>query len=1127
MKKNRCFWESKIPKLQKVLKIMKLTSILILLSVINVFAVKSYSQTTVLNLVSEYTTLKDVLHKIEEQSEFVFMYSENLIDVDRVVSVNAQDEKISNVLDDLFKGTDVDYKVKDRFIVLTTPEVSGTESSVQQIKSISGKVIDESGQPLPGVTVTVKGKTIGVITDAEGNYMISELPEGSTLVYSFVGMRTKEVEVTDQTTINIALNPDMIGLEEVVAVGYGLQKKSDVTGAMISVTSEKLNERPTFNAIEALQGRAAGVDITTNERPGEMGSIRIRGARSLTASSSPLYVVDGVPLMSSSGIETLNPRDIESIDILKDASATAIYGSRGANGVVIVTTKKGTAGKVVINYSGTVTQESLKWRSEYMDTEEYVDFVRWGAYNKSPNIYAPGNTPSLENDAKIDLFAGDPVAWENMQKGWNGTTWDPAKIETFDWMGEVTQPNLTTEHTISASGGSKDFKGYVSFGYLDNQGTTKGQEYQRYTLRTNVDVTPTKWFKFGASMNASMRYQDYGQANVGGSMTMASNLILSAAKIYPYALPYDSQGNLVAYPGGQPRVATIIDEWKYSTNQRETMRILGSIYSEITFFEGLRYRINFGPDYRSYRNGVYNDGKSVTRGGSSFAQYNGDYNFSWTLDNLLYYDKTIEKHAISATLLQTASKWNQENYSMNAQGLPTSEMMWYNMGAVTALDGWSTNLTERQLTSYMGRFNYSYDQKYMITATGRWDGASQLADGHKWSFFPSLGIGWRMEQEGFMQDIEWIDQMKLRAGYGKTGNSAIGPYTTKGAINDVTTAFGSSVAIGYTTSNDLSNFDLGWEVTEQYNMGLDFSIYKGRVNGIIDLYASNTDDLIMNMALPSVSGYTSTLANVGKTKNKGIDFTLNTVNVRNKDFSWETSINAAWNKNEIIELMREKNDMIGSGWFIGHDIGVEYTYERVGLWQDTPDDNAEMAKFNANGHNFTPGNVKVKDQNGDYKISGNDDRVILGNTAPRWTAGISNSLSYKNWDFSIFINGRMKYLTNVSEGLTCMYGDQRTVDYWTPDNTDAEYQKPYRDEAGGDGYAGTYFKDNSYLKIQNVSLGYTLPKEFVSKYGLGNVKVYVQGRNVGVLWSKIKYRDPEFNTLYYNRGFVFGLNIGF
>ena len=782
----------------KTLRIMRIVLFLIFINVAQVLALDTYAQRTLLSLDIKNDAIVKILDRIENQSEYYFMYDASVIDVNQKKSIKCEKSVVTNILDELFQNAGITYVIHDRQIALSSENKNVSQSNVvtNQQMAITGKVTTQSGDVIPGATVLIKGTTQGTITDADGIFKLTNVPGNATLQVSFVGMKTQTIALAGKTKIDIVLEEEAIGLDEVVAVGYGVQKKSDVTGSMVSVSTEKLNERPVLNAIEALQGKAAGVDITTNERPGELGMVQIRGSRSLTASNSPLYVVDGVPLLSSSGIETLNPKDIETIDILKDASATAIYGSRGANGVILVTTKKGSIGKVSINYSGTVTQESLVWRSKFMDTREFVDFVRWGAYNKSPQIYSSGNNPSLANDAKIDLFTGDAVAWENFQKGWSGTTWDPSKIEKFDWMGEVTQPNITMDHTVSASGGSKDFRGYVSFGYLDNQGTVKGQEYKRYTLRTNADVTPTKWFKFGANMNATWSYQDFGQANIGSSMTVLNNLILSAAKVYPYALPYDSEGNLVTYPGGQPRVATVINEWEYSTNQRENMRILGSIYAEVNIIDGLRYRINFGPDYRSFRNGIYNDGKSVTRGGSSFAQYGGNYDFSWTLDNLIYYDKKFNKHTLGATLLQTASKWKQETYSMNAQGLPTSEMMWYNMGAVTALSAWGTNLTKRQLASYMGRLNYSFDQKYMVTMTGRWDGASQLAETHKWSFFPSLGIGWRMEQENFMKGLSWIDQLKLRAGYGKTGNSAVAPYRTKGAINNITTSFGSTVTTG-------------------------------------------------------------------------------------------------------------------------------------------------------------------------------------------------------------------------------------------------------------------------------------------------------------------------------------------
>lgn len=1016
-------------------------------------------------------------------------------------------------------------------VVNALPSDSNSDENstyLKQESTISGKVIDGQGNPLPGVNIIEKGTTNGVVTNLEGMYTITVSNLNAILSFSYIGYLTEDIEIGGQSTINITMVEDVTSLDEVVVVGYGVQKKSDITGAVISVSSEDLQQQPVNNVIEAMQGKAAGVDITTSERPGELGDIYIRGMRSLNASNSPLYVVDGIPLMSESGIETLNPQDIASIDILKDASATAIYGSRGANGVILVTTKKGTEGKLSINYSGKVTQEQMVWKSEYMDVGEYIDFIRWGSYNNSPENFLPGNTPSLANDANIELFTSDPVAWENFQKGWNGNTWDPSRIETYDWMGSVTQPNITHEHTLSASGGTQTMKGYASIGYLDNQGTVKGQEYQRYTLRTNVDLTPVDWIKFGSSINASWMNQDYGQSNEGSSMRVPDDLVLSAAKVYPYALPYDEDGNLIAYPGGQSRVANVIDEWKYSTNERNTLRILGALYAEVNILDGLRYRINFGPDYRSYRNGVYNDGASISRGGSSYAGYNGNYNFSWTLDNLLYYDKTFGDHTIGATLLQTASKWKYEKFSMNAQNISTSEEEWYNLGSVTALDSWETGLTERQLASYMVRLNYNFKQKYLLTMSGRWDGASQLADGNKWAFFPSAALGWRMEQEDFLSSLDWVTQMKLRVGYGVTGNSAVDPYTTKGGIDQIQTPFGSSIATGYDLTWELSNPDLGWEKTAQYNVGLDFSIFQ-RFSGVIDFYTSKTTDLIMTVSLPSVSGATSTLANVGETKNRGVDITLNTINVRVGNFQWDTDLSLAWQKDEIVELMNGKEDMIADEWFIGESIGVVYTYKRLGLWQDTPEDQAEMALFNANGHNFEPGNIKVEDQNGDHQITSNDDRVIIGNTLPRWTIGIGNTFSYKNWELNIFISGRLKYLSEdgEGEGLTGMFGDQRILDYWTPENTGAEYQKPYRNEAGGDSYAGTYYLDNSYLKIRNISLGYTIPETVVSKIGMSSLKLYVQTRNPGMLWSNITFKDSEYNSLHYNRGFIFGVNVGF
>lgn len=1007
----------------------------------------------------------------------------------------------------------------------------------QNARTITGKVTDSGGAALPGANVIVLGTKTGVQTDINGNYtIIVQNPASDILEFSFIGYTKLQVSVGNRSSVDAVLAEEYTGIDEIVVIGYGTQKKSDVTGSVVSVSNEEITARPVNNVFQALQGKAAGVDITTSLRPGTLGSISIRGARSLTASNSPLYVVDGIPILSNSGIETLNEQDIESIEILKDASATAIYGSRGANGVVLVTTKRGRDGQFQLNYSGTLTNEKMIWRSDYMDVADFMEFSRWGAYYASydskTGLYSrlPGNTPTLANDGTINYFTAEPTAWQNIQRGWEGSTWDPSRVETFDWLGVVTQPAYTQEHTLSASGGTKTMKAYGSIGYLDNQGTTKGQEYQRYTLRTNVELNPKDWITFGAGINGSFQYQDYGQSATGGSSNVTADLIAAAARIEPYSLPYDEDGNRIVHPGGKARVWNVIDEWKYSTNQRETLRILGSLFTEVKLFKGLRYRMNFGPDFRFYRNGYYNDSKSIVRElSASNASVSNTKDFSYTIDNLLYYDNTFGAHTIGVTLLQTASKWTSETSSISGQGIEVPSQLWYSLGSLTSsqLSAWSSGLTERQLESYMARVNYNYNNKYLLTLSGRWDGASQLAEGNKWAFFPSAAIAWRLDQETFLNGVTWIDQLKLRLGFGTVGNSAVDLYSTKGAITQLSLPFGTGTETGYTLANSVPNPDLGWETTTQYNLAIDFAVLKGRVSGTIEAYRSKTSDLLLTVALPSVTGYTTTIANVGETSNRGIDLTINANLLNKSDFSWDISATAAWQRDEIESLMNGKEDMVANTWFIGESIGVIYDYEKIGIWQDTPQDLEEIAKFNANGSQFAPGKIKVKDQNNDYRIEGNYDRVILGNTRPRWTLGLTNTLSYKGIELSMFVTGRLKYKAGVGEGLTGMYGDQRKLDYWTPDNTDAEYQRPFMSEAGGDTYAFTYYKDDSWIKIRNISLGYMLPSSLLEKVKINSIRVFAQVQNAGMLWSNNKFRDSEYNSLYYNRGYVFGINVGF
>ncbi len=1015
--------------------------------------------------------------------------------------------------------------------------------------TVRGTVTDESGEALVGVTIQIPGTAIGTITDADGRFVLPNVPSDGTLEISYVGMLSQTVALNGRTTINVVLQEDAEILDELIVVGYGTMRKSDVTGALAVVSAEELSTKPVSNVFEALQGKVAGVDITSAQRPGELGSIRVRGNRSLNATNAPLYVVDGV-VLSSGGIESINPRDIESINVLKDASSTAIYGSRGANGVILVTTKRGKAGSLQLNYSGTFTFEKIHDLAPAMNANDYITWRRWAHHNANPTAYSPGSQPSKDQD---EVFFGglDQTAFNNIMSGWDGDRWDGSRVINTDWTDFVTQTGVTQEHTISAGGGTDRIKSFFSLGYLSNEGTQIGQSFERYNATMSTDINPTKWFSMGGSVNASWSNQSYGYSRTGQSTNSGPTEIYAAAKqIFNVALPYDDNGEIILTPGNLNGVYTIIDEWEKSDERRQTLRALGSFYANIDFgniwspLEGLNLKTNFGPDFRYYRRGIYIDKTSAVRqGGTSYASWNYDRRFSWVLDNILNYSKSINDHRFDVTLLQSASTYDVETASMSAQNIPKESYKWNNMGSVdiTSTDArasMGTGLTQSQLASYMGRINYSLRDRYLLTVSGRYDGSSVLSEGHKWAFFPSAALGWRMDQEAFMQDISWIDQLKLRLGMGTTGNSAIDPYDTLGSIRSFYVPFGGAGnVLAYGTNEPyyfseavlMANPELEWEKTTQWNLGLDITFLRGRISGSIDVYKSDTKELLMEMTIPTLTGYSSTMANVGKTKNKGVDVSLNFIPVQTRDFNWNSTLNLAWQKDEIVELANGKNDMVDNEWFIGQSISVYYGYDNAGLWQEG--DAAEMAKFNENGENFTAGSVRPVDQNGDYLIN-SEDRVVLGNRNPRWTTGWSNTFNYKGFELNIELYGRMNYLVSTGGEVQNGIPNQRQIDYWTPDNTGAEWQKPVytgTPGVGGDAYSTLIgFKKASFIKFRNVSLGYFLPDNICKPLGISNLKVFTQLRNPGNLYSSIDFLDLDLGTsTYYNRGITFGIEIGF
>jgi TonB-linked SusC/RagA family outer membrane protein len=1004
--------------------------------------------------------------------------------------------------------------------------------------SVSGKVTSEDGKALEGATVLEKGTKNSAVTNQAGTFQLNVSSGKAKLVISFVGHELQEIAVGNKTQLSVLLKSTNESLSDVVVIGYATVKKKDVTGSVAGINQKDIRSRPVDNAIQAMQGKVAGVDISSNERPGTVPSINIRGVRSLTASNSPLFVVDNIPLITG-GIDNLNPTDIETIDVLKDASATAIYGSRGANGVVIITTKQGKSGKVTLNFDNSVTLENLMDNREMFNSSDYITFKRWAYYyaglNPATGISTNprGDQPSINTDRTLFAATADPYAWANINQGWSSGTWDGSKVQTTDWRGKVTEQSVTTNNTISASGGSDKVRAYGSFGYLNNGGIIKGQSFSRYTAKANVDINATKWLTFGNSMTVSYGKQQFGQSNAGVATigNPAGGLYESARSIFPYAVPYDSSGKRILFPGGDNAIKNIIDEEKYNIDERITFRAFGSLNAQVNFgaiapvLKGLKYRLNFGPDYSSYRDGIYVDANSVANGGStSFASLTKNSTFSYTLDNLLYYDKAIGDHTFGVTMLYSATSYRQETSFVSGNGVPQSSQLWnaLSTGTVTGAISTKGGLTEQQLLSYMARINYGFRDKYLLTVSARRDGSSVLAAGHKYEWFPSAAFAWRINKEKFM-NVSWINDLKLRIGAGVTGNSAVAPYTTQGAVTSLFYPFYTTNTAGAIPSLEMANLNLGWEKTTQYNVGVDFSLFKSRILGSIDVYKSKTTDLLMKRAIPSVTGYTSTYDNVGATANNGIDISVTTVNVKQKDFTWSTTLNAAWQKNKIVTLPNG-ND-INNGWFLDQPIGIIYGYKASGLWQ--AGNKSEYDAFNANGHKFYPGNVRVTDLNGDNKIDANNDRQIIGWTRPRWVVGMTNTVNYKNFDLSVFFYGRLNFMYDFGGEGQPARGVQRTINYYTENNTNAEFQKPIFNAGGAPGdpyYQALGYTKASFIKIRNISLGYNFSHKIVGK---SNLRAYFQVQNPGMLYSKMKFIDMDVVSPTWNRGFTFGINASF
>jgi len=1083
---------------------MKLSIFLFLLTFMQVFAIDSYSQKTKLSLDMNNATVEDVLNKIEDQSEFFFLFSPKMVDVSRKVNIKLEGNKIDDALNQLFNGTEIAYLVIDRQIVLSSHEqMVPFITAIQQEITITGKVTDEEGNTLPGVNIIIKGTLTGTITDVDGNFSIEVEDPEAVLVFTFIGMLTQEIKVGDQTEINITMAQDIIGLEEVVAIGYGTLRKSDLTGAIFSIKTEKLQDIPNTNILQGLQGNIPGLVVAnTQSAPGASPQIRIRGENSLSASNNPLIILDGIPFEGN--LNDISTNDIESASVLKDASAAAIYGARAANGVIIITTKRGKEGRPQINYSGYFGVQTPEKILDMMDGSQYFQLKVDVAKNK-------GNVTDFSPEAILNSA--------ELPQYYAGT-------ET-DWQDLVLRTAPQHEHNLSVSGGSDRTAYYTSLGFLDQKGIMKYSGMKRVTLRSNIDHEINDWLKTG--VNLQLTNLDLSGFIYSKDEDFPGKLpdFADALRISPYGQLKDNTGRYTFYPEFPNTFYAYTNPFANdgSTSDNVAKRAIVTLFGEIDFpfLEGLSYRLNYGLDYRNQEIGNY--WPSYTYYGFQFkgiAETNNDNQRRWTWDNILKYTKDIGDHHINFTGLFSRESFSRKRYQQEGRGFINDDNLYQYLESADSKEIFSS-LTETDLVSYMARINYNFKYKYFLTATGRRDGYSGFGKNNKYGFFPSVALGWIPTQEGFMQNAEslkFIDYLKIRVSFGENGNMGISPYQTLDAFRTRNYVFGNNpVTVNGLELNTVGNPDLKWESTFTFNIGIDYVILNSRISGTLDYYQSHSNDLLMTRRLPVMNGYTSILYNIGETENKGFEFNLNTINMQKNKFEWTTNLNFSLNRDKIVELRGDGKDDLANNWFIGEPLRVFYDYNMVGIWQ-TGDDIAD-----SHMPSTVPGSPKLEDVNSDGKLTA-DDRIILGSQLPSWVGGMTNIFSYGNWSLSVFINtvqGILK-IDNIE-------GTYIDVPYWREDRPSNEFKARGITEPVGH---GTY-RDASYVRIKNASLSYNFPKKTLDKLRIANLRLYLSGQNLYTFTDWLGF-DPEADKIdvaYYDgpypnpRTIVVGINLGF
>lgn len=962
--------------------------------------------------------------------------------------------------------------------------------------TVSGRVLKEDGQPVSGASIRVKASRAGTASNDNGEFQIAA-PANGTLVVSAVDFVTIEVKINNQTTIEIKLAAADKTMGEVVVVGYGTQRKEAITGSVVSINGERMREIPSANISQALQGRLAGVEMSqTSTRPGATMQIRVRGTRSLSADNNPLIVLDGIPFIGS--LADINPNDIKSIEILKDASATAIYGSRGANGVILVTTEKGNR-------------------------------------NRKPRISYNAYVGSQEIFSKYPMMNGPQFIALRAARGQYTNGQDEDNTLNTDWQDLLYKTGIVTDHNVSVTGGTETGGYNLGLGYYLNQGVIPTQQFKRYSIRGSMDQQVGKLFRFGLTT-----YNNYNESE-GNQVGLYNTLSMT-----PISSPYNADGTMKR----SIRMANIDNQYIFTKdvienlqendqwlNETRTFASYNAIFGEVKapFLNGLKYRVNLGLDFIQSNTGAYT-GAGVGNGDNpnsiSSASVDDRTTYHWTLENILTFDRTFGgKHTVNATALYSAeqSKYNRTN--MSAQDLPADAFQFYNIGQGATNVTVNPALQDYQLwglKSAMGRVMYAYDNRYMISATVRSDGSSRLAEGHKWHTYPAVSAGWNIHNESFMQKIGFVNSLKLRVGYGQTSNQAINPYATLGLLSTRPYNFGPSVySTGYYVTQ-LPNEELGWEFSKTWNFGLDFSVLKNRLSGTIEYYVTKTEDILLGLGLPPTSGVTGYTANIGTTQNKGFELTLNGLILDNPNgVSLEAGFNFYINNNKLTSLASGSTRDENNWWFVGHNINAIYDYKNIGLWTNTKDSADGYMNILEPGGRV--GMIRVE-YTGTYNPDGTPTRAIgpadrqIIDVDPDWQGGFNTRATYKGFDLSVvgfYRHGGILFSTiHGSSGYLNLLTGRRNnlnVDYWTPTNTGAKYPNPAGPISNDNPKYGStlsYF-DGSFLKIRTITLGYDFSRSLIKNQNI-KLRMYVTAQNPFVLFSpyhKESGLDPETNSL--------------